>query len=76
MSSANAGRAYKNFLKEYERRKPSSVPSMNSSNRKGLLAPKTERNKSQMVNQMDRMDSLITIVDEIRKYGGKVDEQQ
>lgn len=67
--SANITRAYKQFLKEESKRKAKSQQKQVAST--GLLAP---RNRPSATNKAsDQMDTLISFVDEIRKYGGRKD---
>lgn len=75
MSSANVGRAYKNFLREYDKRTASAMSATNSTTRKGLLAPRGERKANPQPAPLDKMNTLVDIVREIRKYGGKKDGQ-
>lgn len=67
--SANIARAYKQFLKEESKRKAKNQDKQVAMS--GLLAP---RNKPKaMSNSSDQMDTIISFVDEIRKYGGRTD---
>ena len=67
--SANIARAYKQFLKEEGKRKAKNQLKQVASS--GLLAPRNR--PSRMDGSSDQMDTLISFVDEIRKYGGRSD---
>jgi hypothetical protein len=64
--SANIQRAYKQFLKQEQRRKAMSNNKAVAST--GLLSPRKSNAKPD--RESDQIDTLISFVDEIRKYGG------
>ena len=67
--SANIARAYKQFLKQETKRKEKNQVKQVAMS--GLLAPRSKPRK--MDGNSDQMDTLISFVDEIRKYGGRTD---
>jgi len=64
--SANIQRAYKQFLKQEERRKAMSKNKAVATT--GLLSPRKQNVRPD--KESDQIDTLISFVDEIRKYGG------
>lgn len=65
--SKQIARAYNEFLKQ-EKKRQAKMKSMMSASSTGLLA---RRSPAKSTNKdMDQTDTLINIVNEIRKYGG------
>jgi hypothetical protein len=67
--SQQIARAYKQFLKNEQKRQTKMADKMTASS--GLLARRSAPAKKD--GQQDQMDTLITFVNEIRKYGAPKD---
>lgn len=70
--SKDIAKAYQEFLKKDQKRKNKMKDRMSVSST-GLLAPRMPRNK-QASDTADSFSTMYSLVDEIRKYGGKKNE--